>query len=301
MWNYTMEGKRISNPNFKNIVVGIPCFNEEKHIASIVEQAKKFGDVIVLDDGSADLTATLAREAGATVFTYEHQGYGSALSKLFTIAKMKDVDALITLDGDEQHNPDEIANFVKVLEDGNVDVVLGNRFMSKGFLGIPTYRKFGINSISKISGVGDAQCGFRAYNRKAIELIKINEIGMGASLEIIRRAKENNLRIKEIPCTISYTDTSHSQNPISHGLTLAETLLWNGIWKRPVLLLGIPLLISFSLGMIFSVWLLVEYSHSRWFSPSLAFLSLGGILLGILLSLVLFLMLIGKRLVGELK
>lgn len=285
----------ISNSKNAKVLVGIPAFNEEKTISFVVQTAKQYGDVMIIDDGSIDNTLRKAVNAGAKYLRHEtKQGYGSALKKIFDYAKLNNYDVLITLDADGQHNPDEIPAFLKALEN-RADVVIGNRFMkfesgisiSKqgiNLVNIPRYREKAIKILSKIQGVGDAQCGFRAYSRKAIETINIKERGMGASLEILSQAKTNKLKIIEIPCTVHYNETTtHSQHPLTHGGKLLESLLWRRIWSNPFRYLGILGMLSFLLGIISTFQVMKIYIQVRVFVFSWTILSLGGLFAGALL------------------
>jgi len=97
------------------VVVGIPAFNEEHSIARVIVEAQKYADeVIVCDDGSADLTAEIAFRLDAHVFTHDRNlGYGASLKTLFEKAKESAADVLVTLDGDGQHDPSEIPTIIK--------------------------------------------------------------------------------------------------------------------------------------------------------------------------------------------
>ena len=96
----------------RRIMVGIPAHNEAKHIVQVINEARKYGDVVVYDDGSTDYTADLSRDAGAHVIVGGvNRGYGLALKKLFEYAR-NCYDILITLDGDGQHDPSEIPLFL---------------------------------------------------------------------------------------------------------------------------------------------------------------------------------------------
>ena len=115
------------------MVVGIPAFNEEKTIARVVLEARKYADIVVVcDDGSSDLTGEIAENLGAVVIHHEHNcGYGAAMQSLFKKARELKADVLVTLDSDGQHNPAEIPRLVKPIEDGDAEVVLGSRFVDK--------------------------------------------------------------------------------------------------------------------------------------------------------------------------
>lgn len=245
----------------EKILIGIPAYNEEKLLPGVLSEAIKYGEVIVVNDGSTDNTSMIAARCGAKVLIHdERQGYGTSINELFYIAKQKDCDVLITLDADGQHDPSEIPEFLKELR--TTDIVTGNRFMSKS--NTPSYRKFGIKTISKLSGIGDAQCGFRAYNKKSIAAIANNiyESGMGASVEILKVAHSSKLKISEIPCVIKYSRESHSQNPLSHGLNVIQALFWAVIWKNPsktLLPLGLFFLITTVIAGAQAVSLYVQF------------------------------------------
>ncbi len=112
------------------VVVGIPAFNEEKTIAKIVIGAQKYAQlVVVCDDGSTDLTAEIAERLGAVVVRHKKNlGYGGALQSLFKRARELQADVLVTLDSDGQHDPEEIPQLIKPIEDGVAEVVFGSRF-----------------------------------------------------------------------------------------------------------------------------------------------------------------------------
>ena len=264
-----------------SVVIVIPALNESKFIAKIVNESSKFGTVVVVDDGSVDNTFRLAQEAGAIVISHaKNMGYGKSILDGFKYAKENNYDYLITLDGDNQHNSLEIPNFLKTIK--NCDIVLGNRFL--GNSSIPRYRKFGIKVISKLNGIEDSQCGFRAFNEKAINIILDNahETGMSLSTEVLKIAKFYNLKIFEIPCGINYNQTKHSKNFLSHGFDLILVFAWWMIWKNPAKTL-LPLDLAFLLGTIIAgTQTLSLYAHLHTIILSWALLT-GILLLGTLM------------------
>ena len=106
---------------------------------------------------------------------------------------------------------------------------------------------------------------------------------MGASLEIIHKAKQKRLKIKEIPCSILYENIKHSKNPISHGSDLIESILWSRIWKKPLAFLGVIGIIVFGVGFFSAIQTLIFYTLYKKIIISWAILSLGGLLTGLLL------------------
>lgn len=308
------EGDINLSPLKKKILVCIPAYNECATIGWVIKRAKEYGEVVVIDDGSQDLTSDVALNHGAGVTENDkNYGYGYCIGKAFRMAREGNYDILITLDADDQHNPHEIPTFLKALEN-DIDVVIGNRFMKKehsnnisilpasGYGPIPGYRGFVVKVISKIEGFGDAQCGFRAYSRKAINILSPKEKGMGVSLEILYQAKENNLKIAEVPCTVKYNNkTKHSQHPLLHGSSLVESILWSRIWKKPLTYIGFPGLLILLIGILSSFQLLLIYSQIKIFVFSWTILSLGGLFLGTLLFLTSTILYLLKRALEETK
>ena len=229
--SYNSGTPETGTPNALVTVVGIPAYNEEKTIAKVVLNAQQHAHVVVVcDDGSSDLTAEIAERMGAVVIRHpKNLGYGAALQSLFRRAKDLAADVLVTLDSDGQHDPTEIPNITKPIEAGQADVVLGSRFMDKnGTKHMPKYRQVGIKVITALANgnnpnsLTDAQCGFRAYNKTALNCLTLNENGMSASVEILRSANKSNLKIIEIPVTCKYASSTGTKtskkNPLTQGI-----------------------------------------------------------------------------------
>jgi glycosyltransferase involved in cell wall biosynthesis len=218
----------------QKIVVAIPCFNTMHYMVDLIARVKKYADeVIVIDDGSTDMTADVARLAGARVISHgENRGYGEAIKSCIAAAKSANADALIIIDGDGQHNPDEIPDIYRPLYMENADLVIGSRFLETSGK-IPGYRKFGIGIINFLWNFGsnmkvsDTQSGCRAYSRYFLEKMCYSEKGMSISIEILEKARRSGVRIKEVPITCSYQDNngSLSLKAVFHGLSVALAVL----------------------------------------------------------------------------
>lgn len=204
----------------------IPCLNEEHFISDVVvETAKHVDKVIVIDDGSTDATARLAREAGAEVISHpSSRGAGAATRTGFVAALKSGADIVVTLDGDGQHDPREIPLLTKPIVDGTSDLVIGSRFLAEAKVSF--YRKFGIDVITFLYNIGhrvkidDAQSGFRAYSRKAIDCIDITYPGFGFSIETLVQVRKHGLTISEVPVTCIYHDSGSTEHPVTHGLSV---------------------------------------------------------------------------------
>jgi glycosyltransferase involved in cell wall biosynthesis len=253
------------------IVAGIPAYNEEKTIAKVVLLAQKFVDmVIVCDDGSEDMTADIAQKLGAVVVKHDkNMGYGLALQSLFKKANELNSDILLTLDADGQHDARELPKLIEPILENKADIVIGSRFMETN-KGIPAYRRLGIKLITKFTNTGennhisDAQCGLRAYNKKALESITMYEQGMGASAEILLKAGNQGLRIAEVPVHVQYEDLETStQHPLGHGLSVISSIIKLIIEESPMVYLGIPGALSLLIGIAFGVWTLQLYTVEK--------------------------------------
>ena len=276
----------VSNGVSPFVVVGIPAFNEEHSIAHIVIEAQKFADaVIVCDDGSSDLTAKIAERLGADVVRHEkNSGYGAAIKSLFKRALEFGADVLVTIDGDGQHNPDEIPDIIKPITQGTADVVIGSRFVdSLGTAEMPFYRRVGAKVITKLvngsskTGVKDSQSGFRAYNRQALQHLSIFEDGMGASVEILLEASKRNLKICEVPSTCKYNTgeiATSTENPITHGMGVIASIIRLIVEERPLTILGIPGVLCLSAGVLFGVWMLQIYANEQQIVTNIALASI---------------------------
>lgn len=220
------------------VVAVIPAYNEETTIADIVKRASQYANcgVIVVDDGSIDHTGWAAERAGAeAVKLIRNHGAGSATRIGLDLALSRDADVIVTLDGDGQHNPDEIPKLVAPFRTGrSADVVVGSRFLREYKL--PRYRKFGIDVITWLYNVGykqklsDGQSCFRAYSRQVIEACPITENGFGFSTEILVKARKAGFSIVEVPISCVYHEDwrrNSTLNPLWHGLSVVfKTIKW---------------------------------------------------------------------------
>lgn len=271
-------------------MVGIPAYNEEKNIGSIVVKLKnKYEHVIVCDDGSSDMTATIASSLGACVVKHEENlGYGSAIKTIFKEARKIGGDVLVTFDADGQHQFSEIDSVLQPISEDKADIVIGSRFLGKT-IDLPKYRRIGIKTITGLtnittgSKITDSQSGFRAYSKKALQEITPTESGMGLSTEILIKASKKQMRITEVPITITYKGSIHSQEPISHGTAVIMSTIKHIALERPLLYYGITGLCFLVVGLIFGAWTLQIYSEERIVMTNMALVGIGGVILGTIL------------------
>ena len=272
------------------IIIGIPAFNEEKNIGSIVAKLKKkYDQIIVCDDGSSDMTEIIASSLGAHVVKHDKNlGYGSAIKTIFNEAGKLEGDVLVTFDADGQHQISEIDSVLQPIFENKADIVIGSRFLGET-KDLPRYRKIGIKTITGLTNVmtgskiTDSQSGFRAYSKKVLKEISPTESGMGISTEILIKASKKEMRIVEVPITISYEGSTHSQEPLSHGTSVIMSTIKHVAIERPLLYYGVSGLCFLIVGLIFGAWTLQIYSEERQVITNIALVGIGGVILGTIL------------------
>ena len=220
------------------IVVLVPAYNEETVIAQVLRDivAAGYPDILVVDDGSADQTYEKAQiVAGVIVLRhFINRGKGAAVKTGIEGAKILDADVVVTMDGDGQHDPQEIAKMVRLVADGH-DVVLGTRMMNRETM--PPWKilanQAGNFFTWMIHGlwVTDSQSGFRAYSRKAVACIETRTDRYEYDSEVIREIRRHGLKYVEMPITVRYTQYSQSkaarQTPLNGLKTLFKMFLSN--------------------------------------------------------------------------
>jgi glycosyltransferase involved in cell wall biosynthesis len=269
------------------VIAAMPAYNEERSIAKMVLGCKKYVDqVVVVDDGSSDATASIAEALGAYVVRHEkNSGYGAALRSCFETARNLGAEKMVIIDSDGQHDAAEIPELLDTLNNG-CDLVIGSRFCDGNGENIPAYRKVGMKVLDVATSVAggvsvtDSQSGFRAYGQRAIESIYIKDSGMSAGSEVLLQAKDNDLSIKEVPIHCRYdVERASTQNPVSHGVKTLIKILHDMELRRPLYYFTVPGILLAAVGVGMGLDFLRVFYHGG----SLAY---GPTLLMILLTLV---------------
>lgn len=202
----------------------IPTFNEEVAIGSVILRTLQYVDeVLIVNDGSDDKTVEVAKLAGAKVINHtQNLGKGEALKSGFNA--VDDDTIIITIDGDGQHNPDEIPSLIKpILEDG-ADLVNGSRYMNGPEENTPAYRRVGQQVLDKATNISagisitDSQSGFRAFSPKSKDCFRFSDTGFGIESEMLVDVAESGLKIVEVPITVRYDVDGSTKDPVTHGV-----------------------------------------------------------------------------------
>jgi len=194
-------------------------YNEERHLESVLSEVRRYTpDILVINDGSKDRTAELlAAQPDISVITHpQNRGYGAALMSAFQHAINHDIDVLLTMDCDGQHEPSRIPVLLEAIHD--VDIVSGSRYL-RDFRqdSLPPQDRQRINQIitaelNELLGLNltDAFCGFKAYRREALTQLHITEPGWGMPLQLWVQAACAGLRIKEVGVPRVYLDPNRA-------------------------------------------------------------------------------------------
>lgn len=214
----------------------IPAYNEEKNISIVIEKCKKYVDkIMVIDDGSTDNTAVIARESGAdTIINKENIGKTDSLKKGFIKGLEEGAEIFMLLDADGQHNPQEIPLFIDKIKEG-YDLVIGARKFKPEFM--PFIRIFANTTssylVSLISGIRikDSQSGYRAVKREIIERISITSTRYQSDTEMIVKAAKCGFKIGFVPISTIYHPEARSKvnqiiDPIRFIILLIKLIFW---------------------------------------------------------------------------
>lgn len=228
-----------SNTVEPKIAVVIPCYNEGQVIASVIRDVRAIGNytIIVVDDGSSDGTYEQIIDEDIVALRHKiNRGKGAAVKTGIAAANLLSVDVVVTMDGDGQHDPAEIAQLIKPIISGDSDVVLGSRVLDRDEM--PARKKIA-NKIGNLITwlfygilVSDSQSGFRAYSRYAALIIDARADKYEYDSKIIREIKHNRLRFCEVPVRTIYTTYSaekKNKQGFINGLVTVYRMIWNFI------------------------------------------------------------------------
>lgn len=216
------------SPYIKYLAI-IPAYNEAQHIAQVVASARRFLPVLVVDDGSTDNTAQLAEAAGAEVLCQKaNRGKGAALRAGFIHALGLGCEAVITLDGDGQHDPLEIRKFLNTYTARPADLIIGQR----NFGQMPFSRQLANTTgrwlFSWAVGlpIPDNQSGYRLLSRKFIEkLLDSSEQGFEFEVEMLVTCLKQHFDLAWIKIRTIYAGEASHIHPLKHVIHFVRILL----------------------------------------------------------------------------
>jgi dolichol-phosphate mannosyltransferase len=206
-------------------LIAIPVYNEQAHVERVLDRvlanAPRPSSVLVIDDGSRDATPSLLARFPVEVIRHSrNRGYGRSLQDAFRWAACDRFDWVVTMDCDEQHEPDAIPDFVEEISRGDADVISGSRYLSvNGDSDRPPPDRRAINAeitseLNERLGLAppltDAFCGFKAYRVASLRALKFDVDGYAFPMQFWVQGVANGLRIREIPVKLIYNDPRRS-------------------------------------------------------------------------------------------
>lgn len=200
----------------------IPTYNEAKAITNLlgkIQQQSQDLEILVIDDGSQDNTYQIALNFGATVLrNASNEGKGASLIKGFNYALNKKFDAVITMDGDGQHQPSDVSYFIRLAKYSNSQIFIGNRMHKTKNMPLARFltNKFMSYLISKIArqNIPDTQCGFRLIKKTALEKLELTTNRYETESETLIKASRLGFKIESIPIETIYLNGKSQINPL---------------------------------------------------------------------------------------
>jgi len=227
-----------------NICVVIPIYNEAVYIGDVVSGIRAKGlPVVVVDDGSTDNGGDKARKAGAAVLTNAHrEGKGGSLQRGFRHAMSEGYDGVITMDGDGQHDPQDLDHFAEVIEEHPDAIVTANRMTN--VRNMPLIRRLTNRAMSAVISVicrqtvPDTQCGFRYIPREILTHLDLSSRTFEIETEVLIKASRQGCRIFSVPIQTIYRDEDSKINPwkdtVKFIIYLSKEMICSGRKGRKV-------------------------------------------------------------------
>ena len=204
-----------------SIWVVIPAYNEAKILGSVLRElldCNSSYNVVVVDDGSSDETATVAGKLPVHVLVHPvNLGQGAALATGIEYALKEGAEVVVTFDADGQMSPQDIGRLVNELQEGGVDVALGSRFLTSAPIEMPRIKRIGLKLATVLTKlttglkVTDTHNGIRAFKAEALRKITITQNRMAHASEMLSELARNKLVYREVPVTIRYTQYSKAK------------------------------------------------------------------------------------------
>ena len=278
------------------LVVIIPALNESATITNVIHgiphqmNGVSAVEVIVVDDGSRDATAALAREAGAMVIRHSYnRGLGAAFRTGLDAALRVGADVIVNMDSDGQFDPRDIPALIAPIQNGTASFVTATRFAKPEFLpDMPYLKLLGNRWMTRIinfltaKNLTDVSCGFRAYTREAA--LRLTLFGKFTyTQETFIDLSFKNISMAEVPLRIR-GEREHGQSRIAsnlfrYGLKSATIIFRAARDYQPVYFFGMPGVIMLFLGMAAGTFLLIHYVQTGQTYPFRSLVQLSGILI----------------------
>jgi len=202
------------------VLVAIPVYNEQRYVQRVLKRVLEYAsEVLVIDDGSTDGTPCLLPTQPVEVIRHaRNRGYGRSLMDAFRWASVDGFDWVVTMDCDEQHEPEEIPKFIAAARSGQHDIVSGSRYLLPfADNDSPPANRRTINALmtEEINqrlglAITDAFCGFKAYRVAALSELTLTVAGYAFPMQFWVQARAAGLRVTELPVRLIYNDATRT-------------------------------------------------------------------------------------------
>ncbi len=270
----------------KKLIVYMPALNEEDNIQQVIsklpnelENVNEI-EVLVVDDGSNDRTAELVQELGVTVISHhKNLGLGVAFQTAVTYAIENNAEILVSIDADGQFDPQTIPYLISPIQNGDAQMVTGNRFFNKRPKNMPKIKYWGNKQVSKLvsfvtnNKFEDVSCGFRAYSVDA--LYQLNLFGTYSyTHEVILNLAFKGNSILEIPIDVKYfigRESRISPNIPKYAYKTSKIIFRTLLDYKPLYFFGNVGILNLLIASIFVIFMLTHYFITGEFTPYKAF------------------------------
>jgi glycosyltransferase involved in cell wall biosynthesis len=209
----------------------IPTYNEANKIGRLVREVKLQNlDVLVIDDGSSDNTSQIAQNAGAITLRNENnQGKGASLIKGFNYALTHDYEAVIAMDGDGQHLPEDIPYFIRLAKYSDSAIFIGNRMqrtkdMPLARLVTNKFMSWFLSCLAK-QRIPDTQCGFRLIKKEVLKRLNLTTSKYETESEILIKGSRLGFRIESVPIKTIYNKEKSQINPFIDTIRFIKLII----------------------------------------------------------------------------
>ncbi|MBX9980864.1 MULTISPECIES: glycosyltransferase family 2 protein [Mycobacterium] len=231
-----------SHMDHSDVWIIVPAYNEAVVIGDVVAELRTvFDHVVCVDDGSADDTGELARQAGASLVRHPiNLGQGAAIQTGVEYArKQPGARVFATFDADGQHRVKDVVKMIDRLNRGDVDIVIGTRFGQQVANRPPLLKRIVLQTAARLSrrgrrlGLTDTNNGLRVFNKTVADGMNITMSGMSHATEIVMMIAENHWRVAEVPVEVLYTEYSKSKGqPLLNGVNIIFDGFLRGRMRR---------------------------------------------------------------------
>ena len=255
-----------------DIAIVVPTLNEEQGIAPTINSIKealgsKFRFKIVIVDGlSTDRTVEIAKSMGAKVIKQRRRGYGDALQAGFYYVDTKlKASVIVMMDADGTYDPKDIVNMVDVINSGEADFVIGNRFAKMDKKAMTKTNIVGNKILSAIARrmldikIADTQCGIRTFRSDLASIFYNTSVGMPFATEMLALSNQFHIKIKQVPVSYHERIGKPKLNPLQDGSRILSTTIRLMRDTRPLTFFCSIGMILITIGTFMGLAILIEY------------------------------------------